>query len=355
MIRKLRVKCEECGRLFFRIINTHLRNCCGLSIQEYKKAHPNCPIESEELAYSRVNHLREKSYETVYGLEKAEEMKTGRGITTEKDWKENPLRLEIKREAERKLQEKIENPPLIGRPKHPEGFGSSLCQLCGKEFDYRKSDSSGFFCSRECYIRSAQEEHSDDRKSRGHISEAAIKRGMEEILRGLKVDIRDANFFKTPQRVAKAYLEIFEGLLPESIDQLENQFSTTFPCEYSQMILVKDIQCWSMCPHHFLPVKYQVNLAYIPNDRVLGLSKLPRLVELLAKRPVLQEQFTQDIVDYLKKYAKPQGVIVQVSGEHLCMKMRGVKSRNSIATTAALFGVFETDASAKSEFYSLLK
>lgn len=406
--QKSKVKCEECGKFFFRITNTHLRNCCGLTIQEYKKAHPGCMIESEELASSRVNHLRGKSYEAVYGDEEAKEMKTGRSMTTKKDWEENPLRLEVKQEAERKLQERIENPPLIGRPRQPEGFGTSLCQFCGKEFDYRKSDSSGFFCSRECYIRSSQlqasdyrikafahypnrceicgeEEgrlivhhrdknrfnddvdnlqilcntcylaaHADDRKTRGLISEAAIKRGMEEILRGLKVDIRDANFFKTPQRVAKAYLEIFEGLLPESIDLLENQFSTTFPCEYSQMILVKDIQCWSMCPHHFLPVKYQINMAYIPNGQVLGLSKLPRLVELLAKRPVLQEQLTQDIVDYLNKYAKPEGVIVQVSGEHLCMKMRGVKSRDSVAVTAALSGIFETDASAKAEFYSLL-
>lgn len=313
-----------------------------------------------------------------------------------------------KQEAERKLQEKIEHPALIGRPRQPEGFGLSLCKLCGKEFEYRKSDSSGIFCSMDCYIRSSQleasdyrikafahypnhcevcgeeegrlivhhrdknrfnddvenlqilcnrchlEAHADDRKTRGLISEAAIKRGMEEILRGLKVDVRDDNFFKTPQRVAKAYLEIFEGLLPESIDLLENQFNTTFPCEYSQMILVKDIQCWSMCPHHFLPVKYQINLAYIPNGQVLGLSKLPRLVELLAKRPILQEQLTQDIVDYLEKYAKPEGIIVQVSGEHLCMKMRGVKSRDSVAVTAALAGIFKTDASAKAEFYSLI-
>jgi GTP cyclohydrolase I len=175
----------------------------------------------------------------------------------------------------------------------------------------------------------------------------------KNLLLELKIDISDPNFVETPKRVARMYDEIFEGLSPKSEEEIETQLSKTFPCDNNEMITIPNILCWSMCPHHFLPVKYDVCIGYIPDKMVLGLSKLPRLAILLAKRPVLQEQLTYDICMYLEKHAEPLGAIVTISGEHLCMQMRGVKATGCKAITTSVTGLFSTnDRGCKDEFLS---
>lgn len=188
------------------------------------------------------------------------------------------------------------------------------------------------------------------------FNKLAIKDAWVKILCGLGIDhTNDPNFIETPDRITSMYEEIFSGLLDNNLEDLEDHLTRTFPCSYDQMIVEKGIETWGMCPHHFLPVKYQVDVGYLPNQAVLGLSKLPRVVQVLSKRPVLQEQFTKDIVEYLERVLKPRGAIVKVSGLHLCMIIRGVKSHGTETITSALTGVFRETASLKDEFLSFVK
>lgn len=186
------------------------------------------------------------------------------------------------------------------------------------------------------------------------FNDNAIKAAWEVILESLGIDHKnDPNFTDTPKRIMQTYHEIFEGLLDDNLKDLENHLTKTFPCTYDQMIVEKGIETWGMCPHHFLPVKYEVDIGYMPTSEVLGLSKLPRVIQALSKRPVLQEQFTDDIVGYLERVLKPKGVIVKVKGQHLCMVMRGVKNTNAIAYTSAITGVFREVPALKEEFMLL--
>ena len=187
---------------------------------------------------------------------------------------------------------------------------------------------------------------------RNFIGEKNIERGMIQILFGLNkafgLDISNENFRLTPKRVARAYYEIFKGI--NAKDELKDIAETSFPSDYDGMIIVEDIRCFSMCPHHFLPVEYIVNVGYIPGKKTVGISKLSRIVELLAKTPELQEMFTMKIKDILEKELKPKGVIVQVKGRHMCMAMRGVKQINSWTSTSSITGVFKKDKATRDEF-----
>ena len=183
--------------------------------------------------------------------------------------------------------------------------------------------------------------------------EPTCNNGVEEILLSFGIDLEDPNFKDTPARVGRMYNELFEGLSNNATQEIEKLLSVTFPCTYDQMIVIKDILCWSTCPHHLLPVRYNISIGYIPNGCVLGASKLPRLAILLAKRPVLQEQLTQDISQHLERFARPKGTIVRVEGQHLCMQMRGVKSSNSIMITSSITGAFK-EMAPRQEFFNLL-
>lgn len=176
----------------------------------------------------------------------------------------------------------------------------------------------------------------------------------ETVLDVFGIDLEDENFSKTPKRMANSYIEILQGLLETTEEKINDYLNVTFPCSYDEMIVIKDVECWSICPHHFLPVKYNISIGYIPDGKVLGASKLPRVIKLLAKKPVLQEQLTDDIVNCVIRSTKPKGVILQVKGQHTCMMMRGIKS-NSSMITSSIKGVFETTPSAKDEFFKLIK
>ena len=404
-----KVKCKLCNKAYYRITNSHLKTKHQMTTEQYKIQFPTALMESTELAMSRVNHLRGKTYEQLYGKEVAIKMKESKSVKGLQDWADNKIRIKIRELAEEKLQEKIKCPALIGRPRVPLNHKNKICKNCGVEFTYRVSDSKGLYCSHDCFVDAVRRDASDyrvkafyhykaecdecgetesklivhhrdrnrlnsdidnlqilcnpchskkhyaDRVSKGHISPYGIKRGFIEILKALQIDIADENFKDTPKRVANAYLEIFEGLQPYAKEELNNHLSITFPCLYDDMILVKDIICWSMCPHHFLPVKYSIDLAYIPTDKVLGISKLPRAAILLAKRPVLQEQLTNDIANFILKNTNPAGVAIRVTGQHLCMQMRGVKATGSDTVTSGMFGIFKEQPATRAEFMRLVR
>lgn len=185
-----------------------------------------------------------------------------------------------------------------------------------------------------------------------------FKNAANEILLGLQAMSFEPdydNFHDTPKRFAKAYYEIFEGVL-DTQAQIDEILSKSFPADGNDsMVVAKDIVCFSMCPHHLLPVEYHVCVGYIPNKtgRVLGISKLSRLVTVLSKRPCLQETFTQEIVNCLTDIGV-YGAIALVEGQHMCMRMRGAKAVNSSITTTAVSGIFADDLSSKNEFMSLI-
>lgn len=181
-----------------------------------------------------------------------------------------------------------------------------------------------------------------------------IETAWSTIIESLGFSLEDPNFKGTPERIFRMYKEIFAGLSADNLDKLNTHLSKTFPCTNDEMVVIKGSEAWSMCPHHFLPVQYTVDIGYLPKDCVIGLSKMPRVLQLLAKRPVLQEQYTQDIVDFLEKHLQPRGIAVKVTGIHLCVAMRGVKSANSSVITSAMTGVFKDSIISKQEFLQFL-
>ena len=181
-----------------------------------------------------------------------------------------------------------------------------------------------------------------------------IEKLWEGIIKELGFSLDDENFRETPKRVVKLYGEIFEGVGAKS--KAELILKKSFPTKYTGMVIETNIKCYSMCPHHFLPVIYNVHIGYIPSKDGLGLSKLPRLIKLLAKAPKLQEDFTEEIVDIIDNTIKPLGCIVIVKGDHLCMQMRGAEQRECSTTTSGVRGHFATnDQNCKGEFMELIK
>ena len=179
-----------------------------------------------------------------------------------------------------------------------------------------------------------------------------IRLVLDGLHKELGMDIDNENFRETPERVARAYLEILSGE-KNTQEQIEKILEKSFPSKYKGMVIGSDIKVYSVCPHHLLPVSYVVNVGYIPKEKVIGASKLARLVDILAKRAVLQEDFTKDIADWLEEI-EPQGIIVQVKGQHLCMGCRGIKQPQSSIITSEIRGNFE-DSDVKNEFALLIK
>lgn len=157
---------------------------------------------------------------------------------------------------------------------------------------------------------------------------------------------------KTPQRVARALREITSGYGADISKVFNGAF---FKADYKEMVIVKDIAFYSLCEHHMLPFFGKAHIAYIPNGRIVGLSKIPRLVEAFARRLQVQERLTGEIARTLFKHLKPRGVGVVMEAEHLCVSMRGVKNETSFATTSAMLGSFQTDSRVRQEFLDLIK
>lgn len=172
----------------------------------------------------------------------------------------------------------------------------------------------------------------------------------KEILKEVGEDTEREDLLKTPHRAAKAIKFLTKGYAENPADILK---SAMFKEEYSQMVLVKNIELYSLCEHHLLPFFGKAHIAYIPNGYIVGLSKLPRVVDAFARRLQVQERLTNEIRDCIQNTLKPLGVAVVIECNHLCMQMRGVQKQNSVSTTSAFTGAFLRDSTRK-EFISLI-
>lgn len=187
--------------------------------------------------------------------------------------------------------------------------------------------------------------HRDGEKTR------RIAEHVESILDILGLDRSDPNLTETPERVAKMYMELFQGLQEGAEPKV-----TLFPNDekYAAMVIEKDIPFYSMCSHHLVPFYGHAHLAYIPNDTIIGLSKMPRIVDFYAQRPQLQERLTEQVAGFLEEKLSPQGVMVVFEARHLCVEMRGVKKPGAQTVTSAIRGIFY-NRPVREEFLDLLK
>ncbi|MHB0858102.1 MAG: GTP cyclohydrolase I FolE [Anaerolineae bacterium] len=167
------------------------------------------------------------------------------------------------------------------------------------------------------------------------------------ILRKIGEDPNRQGLLRTPERVARMFKELTAGYLVDP-EQLINQ--AVFDVTYDQMVIVRDIDYYSLCEHHLLPVIGRAHVGYIPSGKVIGLSKIPRIVDMFARRLQLQERMTQEIATFLQDALQPQGVAVVVEGLHMCATMRGVKKWNARMVTSAMLGTFRRNANTRSEF-----
>ena len=181
---------------------------------------------------------------------------------------------------------------------------------------------------------------------------ASMEQSFLALLEAIGEDPLREGLLRTPGRAARAF-EFLTAGYRQSLDELVN--NALFDSEASEIILVKDIELYSLCEHHLIPFIGKAHVAYIPNGKVVGLSKTARIVDMFARRLQIQENLTMQIADALMKTLEPRGVGVVIEAKHLCMMMRGVEKQNSVMKTSCLLGVFKEDARTRSEFLSLLK
>jgi GTP cyclohydrolase IA len=178
-------------------------------------------------------------------------------------------------------------------------------------------------------------------------SDARIEHAVHDILESIGEDPAREGLLKTPSRVAKMYAELTAGY---RIDPQALINDAIFTVDYDEMVMVKNIDFNSLCEHHMLPFLGKVHVAYIPNGKVIGLSKIPRIVEMFARRLQVQERMTVQIADFINEALQPQGVAVVAEGVHMCSVMRGVKKQNARMITSAMRGVFRSDSKTRAEF-----
>ena len=202
--------------------------------------------------------------------------------------------------------------------------------------------------SRRVVHRGTSVSRTDDRS----VDSARIEAAVREVLAAIGEDPDRPGLIDTPARVARACAETFAGLAQDPDDVL----ATTFDEDHDELVLVKDIPMYSTCEHHLVPFHGVAHIGYIPglDGRVTGLSKLARLVEVYARRPQVQERMTRQIADALHEVLKPQGVIVVIEAEHLCMAMRGIRKPGATTVTSAVRGIFRDNATTRNEAMGLI-
>lgn len=178
-----------------------------------------------------------------------------------------------------------------------------------------------------------------------------VEKNIASILAEIGEDTKREGLLKTPKRVAKAYEFLTKGY-QKNIDEVLN--GAVFSEDYDEMVIVKDIDYYSLCEHHMIPFYGKVHVAYIPNGKIVGISKIPRIVDVFARRLQIQERMTQQIADTINDALHPQGVAVVCEGYHMCMMMRGVQKQNSITTTSAMRGIFRESQRTRAEFLNLI-
>ena len=178
-----------------------------------------------------------------------------------------------------------------------------------------------------------------------------IKEGVRLMLEGIGEDVTREGLLETPDRIAKMCGQIYGGLYEDPAEHLKKQFHA----DSNNMVLEKDITFYSVCEHHLLPFYGKAHVAYIPDGRVAGLSKLASTVEVFARRPQIQENMTAQIADALEKYLSPKGVMVMIEAEHMCMTMRGVQKPGTKTVTSIVRGVFASDLSLQQTFLQMVR
>ena len=183
------------------------------------------------------------------------------------------------------------------------------------------------------------------------VKKLQIEDLIKELLLAIGEDPEREGLIKTPQRVAEMFAELPSGyhISPEEVVN-----GAIFTVKYDEMVLIKDIEFYSLCEHHILPFFGKAHVGYIPDGKVIGFSKIPRIVDLFAHRLQLQERMTEQIADFLMEVLQPQGVGVVIEGFHLCMAMRGVKRQDARLVTSAMKGIFRRDARTRAEFLELI-
>jgi len=183
------------------------------------------------------------------------------------------------------------------------------------------------------------------------IDRAKIEKAVASIIEAIGEDPKREGLVGTPRRIAEMYAEVFGGIYEDPGEELRVGFEEG----HQEMVILKDIPFYSMCEHHFLPFHGLAHVGYIPSGRVVGASKIGRVVEILAKRPQLQERLTTQIANTIVSVLEPKGVAVVIQAEHLCMTMRGVKKPGSNIITSAMRGLFQKNPLTRSEFLSLVQ
>lgn len=181
----------------------------------------------------------------------------------------------------------------------------------------------------------------------------AIKTAVEEIIKAIGDDPGREGLADTPRRLADMYEELFSGMCQDPLEELK----VGYEIGHREMVILKDIPFYSMCEHHFLPFFGVVHIGYIPDveGRVVGISKLARVVDIIARRPQIQERMATDVADTIEKGLKAEGVAVVIEAQHMCMTMRGIKKPGSSVVTSALRGLFRRNAASRAEFLTLIK
>ncbi len=198
-----------------------------------------------------------------------------------------------------------------------------------------------------------REQIEQDHRSHSHtdqpsfLNQASLEVSVHNILRDIGEDPNREGLLKTPNRVARMYNELTSGYHTDPVKLING---AVFSVDYDEMVVVKDIDFHSLCEHHMLPFYGVAHVAYIPDGKVVGLSKIPRIVEMFARRLQIQEQMTSQIANFIQETLEPQGVAVVVEGAHMCAMMRGVKKANTKMTTSRMLGAFRDNEKTRAEF-----
>jgi GTP cyclohydrolase IA len=182
------------------------------------------------------------------------------------------------------------------------------------------------------------------------IDQERIARAVREIIEAIGENPAREGLLETPERIGRLYAELFSGLAQDPLDVLRRSFDE----EHKEMVILKDIPFYSLCEHHFLPFHGSAHVGYVPEGRIVGVSKLARVVDILARRPQLQERLTSQVADAIMEGLHPDGVAVVIEAEHLCMTMRGVQKPGARMITSAIRGGFRRRGVTRSEFLSLV-
>ena len=184
------------------------------------------------------------------------------------------------------------------------------------------------------------------------MNQTRVEKLIQELLEAIGEDPSREGLRRTPERVAKAWEYLSQGYRQDLAEVIND---AVFEAQVNNMIIARDIEVYSLCEHHMLPFFGRAHVAYIPDGRIVGLSKLPRLVGMYARRLQVQERLNTEIAECIETVLRPKGVAVVVEAVHLCMMMRGVEQQNAFAITSSLRGEFETDSKTRSEFMELIK